>query len=146
MDHRVEEAQAVLQKMSQYDTSIRVTLYQGNILWEQGKPEEALAVWNGMVEQNPEDWLAEFSLADGLAKAGQYREAIGHYETAYEKQPSPKYTDAFDSCGQIYEFLGEKEKAVLAYQKAIDVLRKEWHVTEGKAVDDFQQRINELEK
>jgi len=54
------------------------------------------------------------------------------------------YTDSFDAMSHIYEIQGKYDKAIEKLQEIIELLKSDWKVTEGKAVDYYKREIDRL--
>lgn len=145
-DHRLEEAQKACDTLRQLDNSCRVPYYQGKIFWESGRHQEAETVWLQMLEQHNDDWLAFANMADAMAYACRYDEAIRYYQKAQELQPSPKYTDAQITAAHIYEIQGKYDKAIDSLKEQLEILKKEWNITEGSQVEHIYSEMERLRR
>lgn len=146
-DNRCDEADAILNKLAALDSSCRVPLYRGKIIWARGAHDRALEIWRSMARQFTDDWLAQSCMADCLAHAGLYDEAIPYFQKALELQPAPRYTDSPMSIALIYEIQGRYEDAVRAWEEVIRLCKEEWHFTDGEiAVDRPKEEIARLQK
>ncbi len=145
-DNRCGEAKTVLDRLSRLDSSCRVPLYQGQILWAQGDREGALQIWHEMAEKFGEDWLAQLSMADCLTHICRYEEAVSYYQKALQLQPKPRYTDAWLSMAQIYEIQEKYEDAIHSWEQVEKICREEWHYTEGEALDRPAREIARLKE
>ena len=79
-----------------------------------------------------------------MAKLCRYDEAIKYYSKGYELQPSPKYTDAFEAISHIYIIKGEYDKSIEKHHEIIELLERDWKVTEGKTIDFYKREIENL--
>lgn len=59
-----------------------------------------------MLLDHSDDWLSYANMADAMAYACRYDEAIAYYKKAFELQPSPKFVDAQITAAHIYEIQG----------------------------------------
>lgn len=144
-DNRCHEAEEVLKKAASLDSSCRIPLYQGKIVWAQGDHNRALKIWEAMAEQFSDDWLAQACTADCLAHVGHYDEAIPYFQKAAKLQPAPRYTDSPMSVALIYEIQGKYEDAIRSWEDVIRLCQEEWHFTEGEeAVDRPKREIARL--
>lgn len=146
-DNRLEEAETVLHKLAALDSSCRVPLYEGKIVWAQGEHSRALKIWEAMAAQFSEDWLAQSCMGDCLAHVGRYGEAIPYFQKALKLQPSPRYTDSPVSIALIYEIQGNYPEAIRAWEDVIRLCREEWHFTDGEeAIERPKREIARLRK
>lgn len=145
-DNRLEEASRVCDALGQQDNSCRVPFYRGKIAWKSGDHQKAETIWLQMLEDYSGDWLAFASMADAMAYACRYEEAIRYYRKAQELQPSPKYTDAQITAAHIYEIQGKYAEAIDSLNQQLEILKKEWDLTEGCNVDHIHDEINRLRR
>lgn len=143
-DNRCDEAEAALHRLEKADSSCRIPLYRGKIAWARGDHRKGLEIWQDMSEQYADDWLAQLSMADCLAGAGRYDEAITYYQKALELQPAPRYTDAYLSMARIYEIQGNFEAAIQAWEGVLRLRQEEWGCQEGEAMDEPAREIARL--
>lgn len=143
-DGRLEEASEVLENVRRLDNSCRVPFYQGKITWQSGNHQEAEAIWRQMLEDYSSDWLAFACMADDMAYACRYDEAIRYYRRAQELQPSPKYIDAQMTAAHIYEIQGKYADAVESLKEELEILQNEWNITEGRDVEQIHREIDRL--
>lgn len=143
-DYRLDEAESVCETMSCLDNTCRVPFYQGKIAWVRGEHEKADLIWEKMIADFSDDWLAYANMADAMACSCRYDEAIAFYKKAFELQPSPKYTDAQITAAHIYELQEKHDAAISSLQDQLEVLKTEWNITEGREVDRIHQEINRL--
>lgn len=145
-DGRLAEAEAVLDTLRAMDDSCRVPYYQGKIAWQRGDHQQAEAIWRRMLEDYSGDWLAFANMADAMAYACRYDEAIQYYKQAQELQPSPKYTDAQATAAHIYEIQGKYAEAAESRKEQLELLKTEWNITEGWEVEYIHREIDRLHR
>lgn len=145
-DNRCDEAEIVLDRLEKIDFSCRIPLYRGKIAWARGDHRKGSEIWQSMSEQYAGDWLAQLSMADCLAGAGRYDEAITYYRKALELQPAPHYTDAYLSMALIREIQGDYESAIQAWEDVLRLRQEEWGCLEGEAVDEPKREIARLQE
>lgn len=130
-DGRLEEAREILAQMRGILEDSRCDIYEGRILAADGQREEAMAVWNRMVEKDSENWLVWSCRGDELARMGQYEAAIADYEKSITLQTAPMILDDWISIAHIYEIMGQFDQALTYYEKANVVLERDWHIRPG---------------
>lgn len=145
-DCRLEEAEKVWETVRQMDDTCRVPYYQGKIAWQRGDHQKAEAIWHQMLEDYSGDWLAFANMADAMAYACRYDEAIRYYKRAQELQPSPKYTDAQMTAAHIYEIQGKYAEAVESLKEELEILKTEWNITEGREVEHIHREMDRLHR
>lgn len=143
-DYRLEEAESVCNAMSSLDNSCRTPFYRGRIFWVRGEHEKAEQIWEQMLSDHGEDWLAYACMADAMAYACRYDEAIAYYKKAFELQQSPKYCDAQITAAHIYEIQGNYDAAIASRYEQLEVIKNEWNITEGYEVEQVYDEINRL--
>ncbi len=143
-DGRLDEAEAACDAMSALDKSCRVPFYRGMIAWARGEHPKAEAIWEKMLSDHGEDWLTYACMADAMAYACRYDEAIDLYKKAFTLQPSPKYCDAQITAAHIYEIQGNFDAAIASCYEQLEVIKNEWHITEGCEVEEVYNEINRL--
>jgi tetratricopeptide (TPR) repeat protein len=80
----------------------------------------AIEIYKGLIERNPNYSPAYFGIAKSYQQANQIRQAVSSIDTALNLTNSPSYNQYIRS-GEIYEWAGEKEKALNAYTQAFIV-------------------------
>ncbi len=143
-DYRLDEADSVCDAMSSRDNSCRVSFYRGKIAWARGEHQKAEAIWEQMLLDYSDDWLAYANMADAMAYACRYDDAIAYYKKAFALQPSPKYCDAQITAAHIYEIQGNYAAAITSCYEQLKVLKEEWNITEGCEVQRIYDEINRL--
>lgn len=99
-----------------------------------------------LAEKYNDNWRILFSIANSFSQNECYEEAIPIWRKAFESQEKPRYTDYFISIAHCYTLLGDKKNAIIAYKDAIKLLREDWDIKFGSAVDNFNKKIEELSK
>lgn len=145
-DRRFQEAEEYLRRFQQVDHSFRGPLYRGLLAWHRGEREEAHDVWQGMLRDFGGDWMAWFSMGDVYAAEESYDEALAMYEKALAAAPVPRYVDSPISMAHVKEILGDREGAIAAYQRAIDILARDWATRTGETVDSLNREILRLKR
>lgn len=145
-DYRIEEAKKYCDRYAQVDQSYRVLLYRGKIAWQEGKRQEAFAIWEEMERQFPDEWCVYHNIGDYLLRDGQIEKVAAYYQKAIDIQKTPRYTDPFEALAQFYERIGDYEAAITTLNKDLDVFETEWHFTEGESADVIRREIARLER
>ena len=143
---RVEEAAKYCEVYQKIDNTFRSRLYQGNIYWHMGKKDQAHCCWKQMQKDFPDEWMVYMSLADILARAGQYEEAKKLYRKSLQLQEKPKFTDPFESIAQICELQGNIQEAIDTLTEELEIMSTEWGETSGETSDLVRRNIARLEK
>ena len=145
-DGRLDEAQTVCDALQQQDNSCRAAFYQGRICWQRGDREAAQTIWDRMLAEHSEDWLAFACMADAMAAACHYGEALRYARKAQQLQPAPKYTDSQEMAAQIHEIRGDYGQAIEIRREQLALLEQEWGLTEGRDVDSIIREIDRLRR
>jgi Flp pilus assembly protein TadD len=93
--------------------------YIGITLQQQQKFDEAAAAYRKQIELNPLDTVAHGALGALLLQQHKYADAVPELDKATVL--SPDSADLQVSLGQAYLNTGEKEKALAAFQKGVDI-------------------------
>lgn len=141
---RLEEARTYLARMERVDGTFRTPLYRGLIAWADGDRAGAMADWEQMCRDWPEEWCVWLSFGDAMARTGQYSRAKECYRKGYELQAPPKYMDALDSIAQVCELAGDISGAVAAREEQIAALAAQWDIHTGESVDQVRREIDRL--
>ncbi|GAB4341687.1 MAG: hypothetical protein Kow0099_18570 [Candidatus Abyssubacteria bacterium] len=104
----------------------RIALFElANILYDQGRYEEALTKYKEFLSRYPGHMLAVAAMeAIGYCheSLGQWKEAIATYQSLTKRWPaSPQAYRSHYRLGLAYEKVGEPEKAIDAYKKVLDL-------------------------
>ena len=145
-DRRFSEARTYCDKMAQIEHSCRTPLYRGLIAWQQGDRDGAMAVWEQMCRDFPDDWLTWAGMGDVMARAGRYAEAVDYYEKCKQFQTAPRYVDPQEAIAQLKELMDDIPGAIAALEEEITVLAAEWDTTTGETVDSVRREIDRLRK
>lgn len=145
-DGRLDEAEEWCEKMAKIDHTFRTSDYRARIAWQRGDHDAAMAIWEQMCRDFPDDWMTWSSFGDGLTRAGKYRKAIECHEESKRHQKVPKFTDPQEAVSQLYERLGDIPAAIASLEEELDVLRNDWHITDGETVDAVKREIERLRR
>ena len=146
-DHRAEEAERYLDILSKLKDAnpILVEVYRAHIALSRFDETEADRIIEALVEKNPEDFACLFEVAQYYAKKCDYDKAIVYYEKAFEKEPRrPRFQDELMGIADIYQIKGDYRNAAKTYDRIIDLLQNEWHMTEEVEMKDAINRKNAL--
>lgn len=145
-DGRYEEAKVALKQVKSIKPSYVYCYYEGDIELALGNYEKAIELFNQGVNDYPEIWQVYLQRGDRFVRLGRYDEAIADYEMALVKQEKPRYTDALISMAQVYEILGQYDKAIEAFQRQITLLNEEYNILTGESLDEPRREIQRLQK
>lgn len=140
-DGRLEEALQAVRSMEQVARTYHVPLYEGHIRWLMGERDRAEALWQTMLEEDPDNWLVWSSMGDVRVKQCRYEEAIEAFKKAAGLEPVPRYIDNWDSIAQICEMLGRRGDAAAAYEQVLDIYREDWNETDGFWVEQVREKL-----
>ncbi len=142
--NRLQEAKDAIEKMKENIFTLRPMFYQGYLAWVENDRKCAETQWSEMLEKFSNEWLGYALLGDCMANYCEYEKAIQYYEKSLELQVIPRYTDSQMSIAMIYEILEDKENAVKAWKKVLNILVNEHNITEGRYVDEVHAEIERL--
>ncbi len=138
--YRFAEAEEVFADMETYDSSYRVAMYRGMLDWHQGRKEQAYAVWQTRMEQQPDEWVLPATIGEHLCRDGRYREAIPYFRRAFEVAKAPRFSDPLICLTQCYELMGDKPAAAAVCREHLALLQNEWGCKAGDETYDYVQR------
>ena len=141
-DHRVDEAETYLERMSRLEGAdpLMVRVYRAHISLARFDEPKADAIIEQLGREYPEDETYLFEAAQYYAKKGEYEKAIALYERDFAIDPQrPRFTDALDAIADIYEIMGRYRDAAATFDRIAELLRDEWHMTEETALKHAQE-------
>ena len=145
-DCRFEEALPYVDTIKKVRKNHQHLLYQGDILLGQGKTDQALAVWEKMVEEYPDIWQAHCNLGERYQKLGMLDKALVEFEKSFTMQEAPCIYDGLCSMAQIHELQKNYPQAIDDYKRILDCLKNDYGTTEGEQVDQYVREISRLKK
>ncbi len=148
-DGRLQEARNVLKEYEDMivrtkDKDWRTMNYKALIELKDGNKDKANEIWNDMIKAHSHISGPYFERAVVYAYNGEWKNAISCYEKDFELMKKPRYTDSLDAIGKIYEIIGDDKKAIETYKRFIQLLEKEWNITEGETMDYPKRQIERL--
>lgn len=146
IDCRIEEAKAYFDEFAAIDDSYRTELYWGKLLWHTGNQDGAMAVWEKLQQDHPDQWYAWLNMGNMMAQTGNYEAAKANYRRALRMQEPPRFLDALESIAQICEVQGDIPGAIAAWEEELRYLDLEWHCTTGETADVVRRQIASLQK
>ncbi len=90
-------------------------LDKGNGLYSQGKFDEAIAEFKGILDKRPEFYQININIGNALMKKEDYVAALGYYQKVLDKDPAN--AEALISTGNCYVELKDFPKALEAFKK-----------------------------
>ena len=87
------------------------------MLFEQGRHEEALAAYERLVSQEPEDATLRTSMAGALGALGRYDEAMKQLDVAIKLDPLN--VEAYHNRGVVFERRNNPPAAIQEYRRAV---------------------------
>lgn len=145
-DYRLTEAADYCKHYATIDKSYRQPLYQGKIAWQDGRREEAFAIWRQMEQDFPMEWCVYHNIADYLTRIGENAKAADYYRKAIDVQCAPRYTDPFEALAQLHERTENFAAAIAVLKEELDIFDKEWNFTTGETADAVHREIQRLER
>ncbi|MDD5310339.1 MAG: tetratricopeptide repeat protein [Candidatus Omnitrophica bacterium] len=105
----------VLKQKAKRETAILV--FQGKKLATQKKWDEAIAMYNKAIKENPNYGYAFISKGIAYMSQGNLDKAISNFSESIDV--SPEYTEAYQNRGVLLEYKGQFNKAIADFDKAI---------------------------
>ena len=147
-DHRTEEAADYLERARRLPAfrPLKIPVYSAAIALAEYDEAKADAIMEKALADDPHEADLLFEAAQYYARKCEYKKAIGYYEASYaqETDRKPRYTDALEGIAQIYEIMGEYQKAADTQKRILDALKNEWGFSEETVVRETEAEINRL--
>lgn len=147
-DRRTEEAKEALRQFAALPTHrpMMVPVYEAAIALAEFDEQKADAIMENALEQfgNQADFL--FETAQYYARKCQYDKAVHYYEASFNADSGrkPRFPDALQGIAVIREILGDKERAIEAYERIISLFKTEWGFEEELPVRQAEREILRL--
>lgn len=149
-DHRTKEAADYLKKLAEFPTfrPYKVPVYEAAIALAEYDEEKADGIIEKALVDYPDETGIMYEAAQYFASKCDYERAIHYYETyfAAEEMNKPRYTDALESIADIYEIIGDYEKAVDTRERILGVLKYEWGFCEETIIRKTENDIESLKR
>ena len=132
-DHRAEEAEQLLARYAALPdvNPIHVEVYRAYIALARFDEPAADRIMEELGEKYPDDFVRLFETAQYYARKCDYDKAVALYERSYELQTRrPRFQDELMAIAEISEIRGDYRKAAETCDRIIDLLEKEWGMTE----------------
>ena len=132
-DHRADEAEQFLEQFAKLPDAnpVHVGIYQAHIALARYNVATADRIMEELKEKYPDDFIFLFEAAQYYAEKCDYDKAIELYEHSFEAEKRrPRFQDELMAIADIYEIRGDYRKAAETYGRIVDLLEKEWGMTE----------------
>lgn len=140
-DLRLEEALEIIRAIDRISHDYYPVLMEGFVRSLLGEQEAAEALFSEALTGEPTNLYAWSLLGDIRVKQRRYDEAVACYRKSAELDPEPDFTDNYLSIAYIHEMQGKWNAAADAYEKALDIYRRNKKLEDGFGVEQFQQSI-----
>lgn len=94
---------------------IKDALEKGNTLFDEKKYEEAIKIFEDILQQEPEAFIINLNIGHCYFQMEKYEKAIEYYQKVLDRQPENK--NAMLGLGNAYLNMGKKEEALAWYSK-----------------------------
>ena len=122
------------------DDPHNISIAYAEALAAKGNYEKAINVLNRKITQQPDDYYLYQTKGNVFAVAEKYDSAIANYDIVIEMKPTN--ARPYINEGEIYEFLGEKEKAIKKYMVATYLFARNNFEAEAR---EMERRILSLD-
>ena len=85
-----------------------------------GRQEEAIGLYEQVIEADPGSYDAHYGIARALDLAGRYEEARDHFARALELSPEPSRDQTLRMMGIAWTFVGETAEAARFFQEVFE--------------------------
>ena len=132
-DHRADEAEHWLERYCALKKAnpVMKRVYRAYIALARFDEPTADRIMEEMLAEQAENSAALFETAQYYARKCNYEKAIDCYERAFAADTRrPRFTDELMGIADIYEIIGDYANAAKTYDRIIELLEKEWGLTE----------------
>jgi len=101
---------------------VAASIAKGDELRRLGEPTEAIAEFQKAIELNKRSSLAFYRIGEAFFEQRSYNSAANSFREALNGDLEPKWIEVWChiNLGRIYDVLGQRERALGEYQKAVD--------------------------
>ncbi|MBZ5552873.1 MAG: tetratricopeptide repeat protein [Acidobacteriia bacterium] len=111
-------------RLLRYDAKTRIltAIQRGKELYDQGEYVEAVDAYKKALDLDKHNSLAHFRIGEAFLAQRNYNSAANAFREALNGDLDPKWVEVFShiNLGKVYDALGQRERAVQEYRKAID--------------------------
>ncbi len=111
-------------RLLRYDnkTRILVAIQRGKDFYDQGEYVEAIQAYRKALELDKHSSLTHFRIGEAFFAQRNYNSAANAFREALNGDLNPKWMEVFSHLylGKVYDALGQRERAVAEYRRAID--------------------------
>ena len=148
-DHRTSEARRYLEEYKTLPACkpFLVPVYEAYIAMAEYDIHRADEIMSEALKHFSDHSGFLFESAQYHSRKCEYEKAIAFYEASWraDEENKPRYTDALEGIAVIYTILGEKQKAIEAYDRMIDCVKDEWgYTSDDAAVIEVERKKNQL--
>lgn len=132
-DHRADEAERWLEEYSRLDRAhpVMKRVYRAYIALARFDEPAADRIMEDLLAEQPDNDAVLFETAQYYAAKCNYEKAIDCYERAFAADPRRlRFQDALMGIADIYEIMGAYADAAKTYDRILNLLEKEWGLTE----------------
>ena len=146
-DHRVTEAEAVLERMRKLpdENPVMIQVYRAYIALARFDEPAADGIMESLRRDHENDSAFLFEAAQYYARKCDYDRAIEHYELSFEKTTRrPRFMDELHGIADIYEIRGDYGNAAKTWSRIVELLENEWGMTEETELKDARSERDRL--
>lgn len=101
--------------------------------------DQIISNFESMLEQGQDNALIRFSLGNACLNAKDYEQAIKHL--ALTLKHDPEYSAAWKLYGKALVGAGNKDEAITAYQKGIEIAENKGDIQAAREMNVFLKRL-----
>lgn len=98
---------------------------EGNMLYKEGKVDEALSKWRGAQIENPDKKELDYNIGNGLHEQKKYEDAFKQYEKALDSKDSELQQKVYYNIGNTHYRMGKLPEAIEDYEKCLNINPKD---------------------
>ena len=146
-DHRADEAEKVLENLAGLKDAnpVLCEVYKAHIALARFNESEADRIMENLAASHASDSDCLFEAAQYYAMKCDYEKAIEFYERSFAADKRrPRFMDALMGIADIYQIMGDFRKAASTYDRIVELLEKEWGLTEEAELAQAKRKRAEL--
>lgn len=137
-----DKAEALINEMKlNSETECMRNIFLGDIENAKGNIEGAKKLWRTVPADSHK---GQYEIGERFNRLNEYETAIECYENSFKAAKPQRDLSAVYSLAFLYTKLGEREKAIEAWEQIINVLSTDYGITESETVDWAHREISKL--
>jgi Ca-activated chloride channel family protein len=98
---------------------------EGNMLYKEGRVDEALSKWRDAQIENPDSDKLHYNIGSGLHQQKKYKDAVKEYEKSLDSKDSELQAKAYYNIGNTHYRMGKLPEAIEDYKRCLNINPKD---------------------